>query len=343
MLAHGTAVNLGSENGLGGRAYPSRAVVVDVALGNIQSHLGSCMVEAAFDDQNIIGGNGRGLVQAVIADSPAFQLQIILSIAVLDQQRSVDNTDRNGLAVTDQLDVVNAGLGIFDAPAVIGSVVCIHFEIDAVAAHAVGMGLHHATFYGGGQSGHLSRELCIAAVEVDIALADIDRCLGCFIVEAAIDDINIAVLCRLIFAHCPAIDVHIHLGSAVFYQSTAANDRYIDRFAVTDALNSTGRQRIVLKCPVTVAVGRIALSVCHINTAGSPVVIGIGVCGQAAQIIGGRHNRLSGGNLNIGSVVVDIGSVDLNNIACPILEAAFNNQVIICLNGKQIATDAFCC
>ena len=228
-------------------ADPGRTVIVNIGLADVQGHIVSRILKVALNDDNIIGGNGTGAVQAVVANGPSFQLQIVLIIADLNNQGAVYDADRYGLAVTNQLDVVNAGLSVFQAPVrIVGSCVGIHCKGDTVAPHAAAVGLHHA---GVDRSGQLGGKYPGRAVIVQVGGLDLQNGLIGGALPEAVDDQNIAGGgCEGVQA--PAGGLQIVVSFAVLDQSAAAGDTDVGFHAVTDDAVSISSQRCELCAPV---------------------------------------------------------------------------------------------
>ena len=69
MALHRTSINHICPIGLSGRTDPGRAVIVDIAFGDVQGHIP--ILEVTFNDNYIIGGDGVGLtVPAVLTNIP---------------------------------------------------------------------------------------------------------------------------------------------------------------------------------------------------------------------------------------------------------------------------------
>ena len=228
-------------------ADPGRAVIVDIGLGDIQGHI--FIQEVAFHDDHIIGGDGACAVQTVVTNGPAFQLQIILIIADLDDQRSVNDTNADGLAATDDLNIIGAGLLIFQSPvAVEGRIVCRHCKGDAIAPHTLCMGLHRTAADHAGQLGGKGPG---RAVIVQIGLFDLHHnAPGIILPEAIHHDNIIGGIGKVVGT--PGVDLQEVVGCVVLDQGATAGNTDVDLLAVADHIVGTGSHRGIFDVPAVI-------------------------------------------------------------------------------------------
>ena len=276
VSAHHTCIDNGGQAGhFSGEACRAVSIQQDIGLADVQGGIGGSLLEFALNHQNIVSQQGL-----VVHDGPEFQgVPVVVAL--------VDNILTNishiiGFTVTDQLNIACIGRCI----AAVGSIVS-HLENQSTGAAGPTVAVHllqHTALNDGGQSGHFLGEFCIGSVQIDIVLSKTDSCIIGSIVEVAFDDVNIAIHSGSIFAHSPAIDVQIILICVVLHDGTAAGNRHINGLAVTDTLNDAAGSGSILQSPVALVGSIVGLLGSHIDTAGSPVIVGIGMLNQSVDL-----------------------------------------------------------
>ena len=276
VSAHHTGIDHGGQAGhLSGEGCRAVSIQQDIGLADVQGGIGGSLLEFTLDHQDIVSQQGL-----VVHDGPEFHsVPIVVAL--------VDNILTNishiiGFTVTDQFNVACIGRCI----AAVGSSVS-HLKDQRTCTTGPAVTVHllqHTALNDGGQSGHFLGEFCIGSVQVDIVLSKTDGCIIGSIVEVAFDDVNIAIHSGSIFAHSPAIDVQIILICIVLDDGTAAGNRHINGLAVTDTLNDAAGSGSILQSPVALVGSIVGLLGSHIDTAGSPVVVGIGMLHQFVDL-----------------------------------------------------------
>ena len=253
----------------GCRQHPGSAVVVNVGLCNVQGRLAVLVGKCALNDEHIIGGEGSILTNCVF-----FQTQVVIVCTKLADGISVSQANTDGLAVTDQLNVVNAIGIVVGIPIAPGRIVDFRCgEVDTAGCCAMCAGLQHTHIIGNRLNRLGGGEFQRAVIVVDVSLADIHHAAGGRMLEAAFDDQIVLIHQRQNLAcNRPGLCFQAIVGSCELNQGSLSGHTHTLCHIAANQLNHIGTNGCILDTPIILHEISIIFRCGGINNTGGPAV-----------------------------------------------------------------------